>query len=318
MRMAEGTSGSSPPPASTPGQFSMAQSPNAQSPRFLGSTAYNPLMPGDSATQHSLVRDRFTRTADQFSRFALTTRSAEAEHLAALVSPRGSELALDLACGPGTFTHAFAPRTRHLVAFDITPAMLHRARASISAASLCNVTFACADAVNLPLPSASLDLAVCGYSLHHISEPARVVADLARVLRPKGRVALVDLIVPAGASSEVHNRIERARDASHAATLSVPEFSALVEAVGLRLFALELTERLRQFDDWMLIAGHAAGSPDYLATHRLLEETIPSDAAGFRPLLVPAQPSAGGASPPVSAPGLEFIQTSLFVVAEKP
>jgi len=275
-------------------------------------------MPGDSATQHDLVRDRFTRTAEQFSRFALTTRSKEADHLAALVSPRGTELALDLACGPGTFTHAFAPRTRHLFAFDITPAMLHRACDSAAAASLSNVSFACADAGNLPLPSASLDLAACGYSLHHISDPARVLAELARVLRPSGRVALVDLIVPAGASSDIHNRIERTRDASHASTLTVPEFSALVEVAGFRLFALELTERLRQFDHWMLIAGHAPGSADYLATRRLLEDTIPSDSAGFRPRLVPAQSSADVSSLSSSAPSLEFIQTSLFLIAEKP
>ncbi len=260
-------------------------------------------MPGDPATQHSLVRERFTRTAEQFSRFALTTRSEEAEHLAALVSLRGGELALDLACGPGTFAQAFAPRTRHLFALDITPAMLDRARASTGDAGLSNVSFACADAVSLPLLSGSLEIAVCGYSLHHIADPGGVVAELARVLRRGGRVALVDLIVPAGASSEAHNRIERARDASHTSTLTVPEFTALVEAAGLRLFALELSERLRQFDDWMRIAGHAPGSRGYLATRGLLEETMASDGAGFRPRY--------GA-------GLEFLQTSLFVVAEKP
>jgi len=82
----------------------------------------------DHAAQHSRIRDRFTRTADQFSRFALSTRSKEAEHLAALVSPRGTEIALDLACGPGTFANAFALGTRFLIGFDLTPAMLRRAR----------------------------------------------------------------------------------------------------------------------------------------------------------------------------------------------
>jgi len=275
------------------------------------SEAKNPSVSHDPArTQHARVRDRFTRTADQFSRFALSTRSKEAEHLAALVSPRGTELALDLACGPGTFANAFAPRTRFLFGFDLTPAMLDRARSSAAAASLANVAFACADACRLPLPDASLDLAICGYSIHHMLDPARGLSELARVLRPGGRLALVDLIVPAGASSDAHNRIERARDASHATTLTVPEFSALVEAAGLRLFALEITDRLRQFDDWMQIAGHASGSPDYLATRRLMEDSLPSDSAGFRPRLVP--------DPSGSAPLLEFTQTSLFLFAEKP
>ena len=265
-------------------------------------------MSSDHAAQHSRVRDRFTRTADQFSRFALSTRSKEAEHLAAFVSPRGTELALDLACGPGTFANAFAPRTRFLVGFDLTPAMLDRARSSAQAASLSNIACACADASRLPLPDASLDLAVCGYSIHHMLDPARALSELARVLRPGGRLALVDLIVPAGASSDVHNRIERARDASHATTLTVPEFSALVEAAGLRLFALEITDRLRQFDDWMQIAGHAPGSPDYLATRHLMEADLSANASGFH---ARATFSSGSA-----LPAIEFIQTSLFLLAE--
>ena len=278
-------------------------------------------------TQHSRVRDRFTRTADQFSRFSLSTRTAEAEHLVALVSPRGTELALDLACGPGTFANAFAPGTRFLFGFDLTPAMLDRARSSAAAASLANVAFACADACRLPLPDASLDLAICGYSIHHMLDPACALSELARVLRPGGRLALVDLIVPAGVSSDAANLIERTRDASHATTLTVAEFSALI-AAGLRLFALEITERLRQFDDWMQIAGHAPGSPDYLATRRLMENSIPSDSAGFRPRLVPSPsgsassasrhvPTPFDSAPSSSAPLLEFIQTSLFLLAEK-
>ena len=261
-------------------------------------------------SQISRVRDRFTRTADQFSRFALAKRSAEAEHLAQLVSPRGAELALDLACGPGTFSFPFASRTRFLFGFDLTPAMLHRARASTAAANLTNLSFACADACRLPLPDASLDIAVCGYAFHHMLEPALAFSEISRVLRPGGRLALVDLIVPAGASSDANNTIERTRDASHATTQTVPESSALVEAAGLRLFALEITERTRDFDDWMQMAGHAPGASDYLATRRLMQASIPSDSAGFRPRLFP--------SPSSSEPLLEFIQTALFLLATKP
>ena len=297
------------PPHSSRG---LALSPRSLYPRVADvilSEAKNPSVPSDHTTQHSRIRDRFTRTADQFSRFALSMRAAEVEHLAGLVSPRGTELALDLACGPGTFANAFAPRTRFLFGFDLTPAMLDRARSSAAAASLANVAFACADAYRLPLPSASLDLAVCGYSIHHMLEPASTLSELARVLRPGGRLALVDLIVPAGASSDANNLIERTRDASHATTLTVPGFSALIAAAGLRLFALETTERLRQFDDWMLIAGHAPGSPDYLATRLLMEADLSANASGFRPRAVASSGSA--------LPAFEFLQTSLFLLAEK-
>jgi ubiquinone/menaquinone biosynthesis C-methylase UbiE len=262
--------------------------------------------PVSSPDQRDLVRARFTRTAEQFASFSLSTRAAEAARLVALASPRGDELALDLACGPGTFTRAFAARVQFIHGLDITPALLDQARAAAAKENLANCIFECGDAYSLPYAAAKFDLASCAYALHHLEHPAAAMKELARVVRPGGRLALADIIVPDGCDPAVANAIERARDASHCSTLLREELHALCAAAGFRVTSSEPSERLRSFNDWMHIAGWLPGDPAYSATRRLMEANISADRSGFHPR-PPAAPAAD----------FEFIQPSLFVVAEK-
>jgi len=278
------------------------------------------------------IRERFTRTAQSFAQFALGARGEEAERLARMAVPglrdAAGAVALDLACGPGTFTRAFAARVRLVVGLDFTPAMLSQAREAVARAGLGNVAFARADANVLPFGNSALDLAVCAYSFHHFLDPARTLRELNRVLGPGGRVALVDIIVPEGADSKLNNRIERTRDPSHASTLTSDEFTALLEAAPFRSIASETSERRRQFDDWMQIMGLLPGSSGYAETRRLMETSMPGDTAGFHPRFVSgggtaaATASGAGLSPSEEAASsakreIEFVQTTLFVVAEK-
>jgi ubiquinone/menaquinone biosynthesis C-methylase UbiE len=253
------------------------------------------------------VRERFTRTANVFSGFSLSVRSAEAERLVALTAPEGNETALDLACGPGTFARAFASRVRLVFGVDLTFALLAQARRAAEANHVANLLLVCGNAYAIPLASAALDIASCGYSFHHMSEPAAALRELARVLRAGGRVAVLDLIAPEGsARAERNNQIEKARDVSHTCTLAASELESLVRAAGFRILRREVSERPRSFDDWMRIAGWQPGDPAYAETRRLMEASMENDSAGFHPRWTTGE-----------RPDLEFVQTSLFVIAEK-
>jgi ubiquinone/menaquinone biosynthesis C-methylase UbiE len=62
----------------------------------------------------------------------------------------------------------------------------------------------------------ALELAVTGYSLHHISDPARVIREMARVVKHGGRVGLIDIIAPEVPKVRALNHcIEWIRDPSH-------------------------------------------------------------------------------------------------------
>jgi demethylmenaquinone methyltransferase/2-methoxy-6-polyprenyl-1,4-benzoquinol methylase len=96
---------------------------------------------------------------------------------------------LDLACGTGDLCRDLGAAGHRPVGADLSLGMLRHAR---TAAPLVQ-----ADAVNLPFPDGALDGAVSGFALRNFVELDPVFAELARVVRPGGRVALLDVAAPA-------------------------------------------------------------------------------------------------------------------------
>ena len=262
----------------------------------------------------ALVRDRFTKTAEVFGDYAVLGRVAEAESLARLVSAGPNDLAVDLASGPGTLALRFAKHVRWICALDFTPAILARARHKAAEQGLLEkFSFAIGDAQALPFADGSLDLAVTSYSLHHISDPARVVREMARVLKHGGRVGLIDIVVSEEPRvRELNHRIESIRDHSHSRSLTQPEFEALMKEAGLRITATEIREHPRTFDHWMHVAGWKPGDTEYIEARRLLVASIEDDGSNFHPRFQPPDVTQPGA-----APDLYMINTGISIAAEK-
>ena len=170
-------------------------------------------------SHHDKIRERFTETADVFARTVRRTRTEEAERLAeratAGLANADKLLAIDLACGPGTYTRPLAARVRHAIGADLTPAMVEKARAEAARDGITNIEFVCADIYALPFADGAAGIVSCGYAFHHMTDPARALAEMARVLQPGGRMAITDIIVREGCDGAFQNR-RRARARSFA------------------------------------------------------------------------------------------------------
>jgi SAM-dependent methyltransferase len=99
----------------------------------------------------------------------------------------------DLGCGEGYLTIETARWAKSVTAVDRSEAVLERARDLARRRRVANITWKKGDLTKLPLADASVDVALLSQTLHHAARPDRVLAEAARILRPGGRVLLLDL-----------------------------------------------------------------------------------------------------------------------------
>ena len=108
-----------------------------------------------------------------------------------LALPAGS-LVADLACGTGDLCRELDRQGHFGVGFDFSMGMLRAATSDTADGSpLVN-----ADALELPLPDGALDGATCGFALRNLTAVPPLLAELARVLRPGGRIGLLEVDRP--------------------------------------------------------------------------------------------------------------------------
>lgn len=105
-----------------------------------------------------------------------------------VVAPYPLGDALDAACGTGRHAAHLASAGHNVVGVDATPEMLEKAREKAPEAR-----FETGDLAALPLPDASMDLAVCSFALTHLADPAPAIGELARVVRPGGHIVISDV-----------------------------------------------------------------------------------------------------------------------------
>lgn len=182
-------------------------------------------MPNDHVDQ---IREQFTRQARAYTDTAQAKDDAAHAKLAELVGLRGNDRVLDVACGPGFVTRAFARRCAEAVGIDATDALLDIARRNAAEAGVTNVRFESGDAMQLPYADGEFDVALCRAAFHHFPNPGRVLAEMRRVVRAGGRVMVADIVTsPNAAFARAHNAIERLCDPTHVRALPADQLRAL-------------------------------------------------------------------------------------------
>jgi SAM-dependent methyltransferase len=194
----------------------------------------------------------FTRQAAQFSRSPATT---DPSHVARLVDAIGSAArgrVLDVACGPGIVTSALAAIAREVVALDLTPEMLVKAKERCAAAGRTNVVFTQGSATHLAFATGSFDAVVTRLSFHHFLEPQTVLAEMLRVLKVGGTLAVADVVSAEDAGkAALQNAIEVLRDPSHVRMRSASELVALIAGAGVAVERRESWDKAREFEEWV-------------------------------------------------------------------
>ncbi len=151
-----------------------------------------------TATDHVLRkrRDRmrayFDSLAGRFGRDYVPGRSwkALAETLLKLMPPM---VIADLGAGEGTVSQLLAQRAERVIAVDNSEKMVEYGARLAADHGLANLEYRLGEIEAVPLADATVDLAVLSQALHHAVDPARALREAFRILRPAGRVVVLDL-----------------------------------------------------------------------------------------------------------------------------
>ncbi len=164
----------------------------------------------------------------------------------------GTERALDSGCGAGALAFALAPFVERVIGIDLSADLV--AAGNELAPPNCELTVG--DATALPFEYGSFDIAGCMRVLHHARRPELVVAELARVTRPGGRILLVDQLgfVDPVVSAET-DRFETARDPSHTRLLPDQDIRFLLDANDLEVLTNEIAREERDLERYLDLVG---------------------------------------------------------------
>jgi ubiquinone/menaquinone biosynthesis C-methylase UbiE len=133
--------------------------------------------------------DRWSETYEQ-DRAARRLREIQTHALRMLGLQPGDAL-LDLGCGTGAATREAATSVKRAVGFDLSPAMIERARGL--AGSLANVEFVQGDVSGgLPFDDGEFTAVLCTTAFHHFPRQLDTIGEIARVLAPSGRLLIAD------------------------------------------------------------------------------------------------------------------------------
>jgi ubiquinone/menaquinone biosynthesis C-methylase UbiE len=227
------------------------------------------------------VRNQFTRQADAYAETEQARDEKAMAGLAKLSGVGAQDEVLDVACGPGRLTAAFARLCKQAVGCDATDALLAIARREAANQRLTNLRFDAGDAYALPYDNDTFSLVTCRAAFHHFTDPGAALAEMARVARPGGRLLVADLLGCEDlAKADRHDAIERLCDPTHARAIPVSEFRRMIADQGLVEVSFLSAEMSYDVEEWL---DH--GGPSFEAAEEIrgrLKESAASDTTGLK------------------------------------
>lgn len=114
------------------------------------------------------------------------------------LGPVRGQAVLDLCTGTGEVAFGLrAAGAASVTGVDFAPEMLCIAQTKAARAGLSGIGFVCADALRIPVGSATMDAATMAFGLRNVQDPQAAITEIRRVLRPGGRLAVLELSLPA-------------------------------------------------------------------------------------------------------------------------
>ena len=177
-----------------------------------------------------------------------------ADYLNAIVSsvePNQTDTMLEVAAGTCACGCAFAPFLQNVVCLDATVPMLQIGRQEAQNRHLENMMFVKGYAEELPFLDDSFDILLSRLAFHHFTDPDTAFQEMVRVLKPGGKLVLIDMEAAEEAFRKTKDEIETLRDPSHVKNLSRSEMLDLFSKHTIAVDKCEITEMPTHLNRWL-------------------------------------------------------------------
>ncbi len=200
------------------------------------------------AVNQTQYQDKFTAYATS----AVHAQGAEFDKMRALAQREQIRHVLDLGCGGGHVSYHLADVVESVVAYDLSDKMVHHVVATAKQKGLTNIVGQVGSAEQMPFAHGVFDMVISRYSAHHWHSVTSAMDEIYRVLTPKGRVVMVDVL---GMDNPVLNNflqtIETIRDPSHVCDYSLAQWLSLAERAQFVVTCVEKQRLSLNFDEWV-------------------------------------------------------------------
>ena len=201
---------------------------------------------------HDQVADAFGTTAAAYLTSAVHATGADLQALADAVRATPGPTVLDLGCGAGHASFAVAPHAHEVVAYDLAPPMLATVDSAARERGLANIRTCLGPAERLPFDTATFDWIVSRMSAHHWHDVPVALAEMRRVLKPGGRVLMIDIAGHAHPLLDTYlQAAEVLRDASHVRNYRADEWLAMFREAGFDAQVGACWRLPIDFDTWV-------------------------------------------------------------------
>lgn len=197
------------------------------------------------------VKKNFGRRAANYRLSTTHNNPEDLLRMIDLLKPPPDAVALDVATGGGHTAVALARHVRKVVAVDITPEMLKEAAKQAAVEGVGNVEFMLCDVHALAFADGEFDLVASRFAVHHFYDVKTALLEMCRVLKPGGRLYILDCSVYDGEETEREiNRIEYLRDNSHRCSYSPRQWQSLLQELPLKVLQASLIKTRYNLPEW--------------------------------------------------------------------
>lgn len=203
-------------------------------------------------TQYDVNYKQYSGKSTAYLHSSVHAQGIEFKKMQDIVTQYELNNILDLGCGSGHVTYHLAPFAEKITAYDLIPEMVDIVEKQSNERGLNNVFTQLGVAENLPFDDQKFDCIISRYSAHHWQDIRQAIKEIKRVLQPKGKLIIFDVI---GNSNPILDTflqtIEIIRDPSHVRDYSLEEWISFAEYAGFKAEIIETQQLKLNFQDWV-------------------------------------------------------------------